>query len=842
MTRRRRWAGYRPPESMPRRWARDLWQDLGYALRQLRQAPGISALIVVTLAIGIGANATMAGAIDRLLLRSPVGVRDADRVVRLFSRAPADPQFGPFMSYPAFLDLQREVPAFDVVAAYTSLRLWSGTGIDAEELQATLVSPSYFQLLGVAPVLGRTFTPDDGFPTGQTAGGPALAVLGFGYWQRQLGGDPGVLGRALRLGSLTYTVVGVAPPGFRGVEAEAPDVWLPLTVTADVEERRYILEDRGMSWLQIVARLRPGATRAAAELQAVPVLRRDGPPSGQYAVSHVLAASIIRGRGPDAPREVKIALWLGGVSALVLLIACANVANLLLARAYTRRREIAVRLALGAGRGRLARQLLSEAVVLSALGAGGAILLATVGGIVLQRLFVAGELGAGGFVDARLFAFTAAIALGTGVLVSLAPLVQSTAPDLTDALRAGEAAGGGRTGRIRATLLGAQSALCMLLLVVAGLFARSLREVEGLDLGVDLEHTVVARINLNRLALPNAAIDEIYSDILDRVRAIPGVAGAAFAEGNPYQGGHAVNMRAPEHDWDYYMHGMYYPPILTFVDSNFFHIVGASLRGRDFSAADVRGAPRVVIVNEPAAQLLWPGKEAVGRCVYLDPGRGGLGQDCFTVIGMTRGYWYHDILDRDRPMAYLSLGQFTYGLGRPSGLFIATRGDATAVIPAIRAVILGVRLDIPPVRVRRMRDLVDPAVRPWRSAATMFSAFGVVALVIAAVGLYAVVAFSAAQRSTEIAVRIALGAHARNVLATVAGDGLRTVAVGLAVGAAAALAIRRWIGPLLFQTSPSDPGIIAGVAALLLGVAVLAILAPTVRALRRDPAAVLRVD
>jgi len=816
-----------PASELPvRRWARDLWQDLGYALRQLRHAPGVSALIVVTLAIGIGANATMAGAIDRLLLRAPAGVRDADGVVRLFSRAPADPQFGPFMSYPAFLDLQREVPAFDAVAAYTSSRIWHGTGSNAEELQATLVSPAYFQLLGVSPVLGRTFTGADGFPDGQTPGGPALAVLGFGYWQRQFGGDPGVLGRALRLGSLTYTVVGVAPQGFRGVEAEAPDVWLPITVTADAEQRRYILEDRGMSWLQVVARLRPGATRAAAERQAVPVLRRDGPPSGQYAVSQVRAASVIRGRGPDAPREVKVALWLAGVSALVLLIACANVANLLLARTFTRRREIAVRLALGAGRGRLARQLLSEAVLLAITGAGGAILLAALGGVVLQRLF----------------AFTAVIALGTGVLVSLAPLVQSASPDLTDALRTGRAVGGGRTGRVRSALLGAQAALCMLLLVVAGLFARSLREVERLDLGVDVERTVVASINLSRLALPRSDVDVIYSDILDRVRAMPGVVGAAFAEGNPYVGGHAVSMRTPEHDWDYYMRGMYYPPMLTLVDSNFFHTVGASLRGRDFASTDVRGTPRVVIINEPAARLLWPGEEAVGRCMHLDTGRGGLGQDCFTVIGVTSGYWYHDILDRDRPMAYLSLHQLTIGLGRPGGLFIATRGDAAAVIPAVRAAILAVRSDIPPVRVQRMRDLVDPAVRPWRSAATMFSLFGAVALVIAAVGLYAVVAFSAAPRTTEIAVRIALGAHARNVLAVVAGDGLRTVVVGLAIGAAAALGIRHWLGPLLFQTSPGDPRIIGGVAALLLGVAVLAVAVPTVRALRRDPAAVLRVD
>jgi predicted permease len=832
------------PASEPaaRRWARDLWQDLGYALRQLRHAPGVSALIVATLAIGIGANATMAGAVDRLLLRAPAGVRDADGLVRLLFQEPGAPVLGGYMNYPALMDLRREVGAFADVAGYTSQALPFGVGPDAPEIRATLVSPSFFSLLGARPVLGRLFTSADGFPEGAAAGGPALAVLGHGFWQRQFGGDPRVLGRTVRLGTLTYTVIGVTQPGFAGVEAEVPDVWLPVTVTAAVEltPRQAWLEDRGSAWMLAVARMRPGATRAAAEAQGTTVWRHyNTTPGAPGADTRLLTTSVIRGRGPDRPREVKVALWLGGVSALVLLIACANVANLLLARAFTRRREIAVRLALGAGRGRLARQMLAEAGLLAMLGGVGAVGLAALGGGVLRRLFVSAGLGAGGFVDARLLAFSAAIALGTGMLVSLAPLAQSTTPDLTAGLRAGQASGGGRTSRVRAALLGAQAALCMLLLVVAALFAQSLHRVQSLDLGLDPEQTLSASFNLDRGAMTVAERDAGYAEMLERVRAIPGVTGAARATG----GGRAVAVHTKTHDtWEHTLRTQGVPYEAA-VDSGYFRMLGTSMRGRDFTAADVRGAPLVTILNEPLAELLFPGQDAIGQCVYLPIRSNDPDGDCWTVVGVVQGFWYHrSILNREGLLVYVPLAQRSYGLGRPGRLVVSVNGPTAAVIPAVRQAILDAWPGLDRVRVQAMRDTMTPELRPWQLAATMFSLFGAVALVIAAVGLYAVVAFAAAQRSTEIAVRIALGAHARNVLAVVAGDGLRTVVVGLAVGAAAALGIRHWLGPLLFQTSPGDPRIIGGVAALLLGVAALAVAVPTVRALRRDPAAVLRVD
>lgn len=829
-------------------WLRDARQDVPQAIRQLCRTPGVTSLIVLTLAIGIGANVTMAGLIDRLLLRPPAHVQDADRVARLLFVGPGyrgGTRVGTKWSYPAMLDLAREVPALEQVAAYTSARLVLGSGPDARDVRASIVSPSFFPLLGVRPLLGRLFSSADGYPAGESAGGPPLAVISYGFWQRQFAGDSGVIGQDVHIGALPYTIVGVTPRGFQGVDVEPPDVWLPISVTGEADLTAIWRSGRATVWLAVVARLEPGASRTVAAQQATAVWRHFNAPPGTLAArTRVIAASVIPGRGPDAPREVKVALWLGGVSALVLLIACANVANLLLARAFTRRREIAVRIALGAQRGRLARQMLTEAGLLTLISAAAAVLLAVIGGHVLQRLFVSDLSGAGVVLDTRLLTFAAAIALGTAVLISLAPLLQSTRPNLTDALRTGAAAGGGRTSRVRTILLGAQGAVCMLLLVVAGLFAQSLQRVQALDLGVDVDRTLLIYLTVDRLSLPKEEIAQLYDRMRERVSAIPGVRGVALASWNPFAGGHAVGPHTQEHGDSYYWPPGFVmdAPIGTAVDSGFFRTIGASsLRGRDFTSADVIGAPKVAIINEPMAEFLWPGDDALGRCVYL-PYYDGEVVDCTTVVGVLPGFFKRSILNRDAMAVYVPLAQHTMKVDRPGSMVVGVSGNPAALLPAVRHAIESVRPDMPAVRIIPMRDVVDPEYRPWRLAASMFSIFGGVALVIAIVGVYAVVSFTAAQRSAEVAVRIALGARARSVFAAVAGDGLRTIAVGLAIGMMAALAIRRWIGPLLFRTSPSDPGIIAGVALLLLAVALVAMLVPTVRALRRDPATVLRAD
>lgn len=824
------------------RWLADLSGDLRFALRQWRRAPAVAALVIVTLAIGIGANVTMAGVISHLLLRGPAHIKDPDRVVRLLKvgTSPSGASFAsPNLNYPEFLDFQRGAQAFESTAAFSVFVLSLGSGPDAIAVHATLVSGGFFPLFGVAPELGRLFSTADRFPDGEASGGPALAVLAHGFWERQFAGDRAVVGRSLRIGSVTYTVVGVAPRDFQGVETESPDVWLPVSV-AGVDVPAYWFGGRGANWLSIVARLRPGVSPDVAAMEATAIhLRSVERETTGWSRPRLVAASVIRGRGPDKPREVNVALWLGGVSALVLIIACANVANLLLARALARRREIAVRLAMGAGRSRIARQMLAEALLFAVLGAGAAMWLALVGGRLLQRFFVT-DIATGGFIDARMFALAAAITLGTAVAISLAPLVQSTALDLTVALRAGATGGGGRTSHVRAMLLVTQSALCTVLLIGAGLFSLSLRRVEGLDLGLDVNRTLIASFDMSRSTLPVVSdYEAALRAVREGVLAVPGVRGVALNGQMSAVGAHTATR-----SWDELVHSFAgHVPMEITVDSGYFRTLGtASLRGRDFDDTDRLGAEKVAIVSAPLARVLFGGREPIGECVMLPMYENGQDEDCVRVIGVARGFWSRNILDRDAFVVYVPLAQRRRAMQRPNAMYVAVAGDDGGTVQAVRAAIQRAHHDLPAVTVTRFREVLDSQFRPWRLAATMFTAFGAVALVIAIVGLYGVVSYAAEQRSSEIAVRIALGARTRHVLFAVGGDGLRSIMAGLVIGGVAALAARRWIGALLFQTSPDDPRIIGGVAALLLAVAVLAVLVPTARALRRDTASVLRLD
>ncbi|HEY4305521.1 MAG TPA: ADOP family duplicated permease [Gemmatimonadaceae bacterium] len=813
-----------------------LYNDFRLALRQFRRAPGSAVFIVITLAIGIGANVTMAGLIDRLLLRPPAELRDPPALRRLLMQVPGAPEIGRFVSYPVLLDLQRGVDALEGVAAYSSTRLTLGSGPQAPEIVALLVTASYFTVLGAQPVAGRAFTQSDGFPNGMTVGGPPLAVIAYELWQNKFGADPSILGRHLQIGKSLYTVIGIAPPGFRGVDVERSDVWLPITVAAD-EIQRFALEDRSMSWLRVVARLRPGVTPADVEAKATSIMRRNEPDAAPYNAMRVIAASVIVGRGPDAPREVKVALWLGGISALVLLIACSNVANLLMAGAFARRREIATRLALGASRRRVAQQLLAESALLATAGGVAAIVLSTAASGILRRVFLTADDG-GRFVDRRVFAFTAAIALGTALLVSLVPLLQSTAPDLSNALRGGATQESPRSARVRTALLGIQAALCVLLLVVAGLFARSFSRVAALDLGMNPDHILSARFDFDHAAMSRDSSNATFSELRQRVQAIPGVRRVAYAGGT---GGRAVNVHTKTQGVTEVVRRTWDVPYETPVESTYFRVLGSSMRGRDFTSADVKGAPNVTIINEPLAKLLFPQRDALGQCIYLPVRANDPDGECWTVVGVLRGFWYRrSILKREGLLVYVPMAQRVYGLGRPRQLLVATDGPASAVAGAVRAAIRSVSPDLPELSIRVMRDEIEPEIRPWRLGATMFSVFGVIALVIAGIGLYAVVSFTAAQRATEIAIRVAMGARIRDVLSAVATTGLRSVGVGLGVGISASLFIRKWIGALLFQTSPSDPGIILGVGALLFVVAALAVTVPTLRLLRQNPATLLR--
>jgi predicted permease len=487
------------------------------------------------------------------------------------------------------------------------------------------------------------------------------------------------------------------------------------------------------------------------------------------------------------------------------------------------------------------RQLLTEGVIIAITSAGVALWVAALVGPVLGRTLLNGETGQ--FIEPSLLALTAGIALGSGILIGLAPAAQSLLSGLNPTSRSNAATLTPRASRLRVALLVAQSALCMGMIVLAALFSLSLRRVTSLEMPLDVRHTVRALVNLDDLLISNEVVESTYEEMLRRVRSIPGVVNVALAGTDPYLGGRAVSPHTAQHDASYYWQpngaqvAMEAP-----VGAGFFTTVGAPLRGRDFSPSDARNAPLVAIINSPLARILYGADEALGQCIVLPKRTDERSGACATVVGVLPGVWYSSKLNREKPMVYVPLSQRSanYGFFRPRGVFVRTAGDPALVSESIRRALQSVRSDLPAVRMTLMRDLVAAETKPWRLGATLFGLFGAVALVVAMIGMYGVVSYSATQRSFEIAVRLALGARRGDIMVVVAGSAIAAVATGLTIGTTGALAVRRWVGPLLFQTAPDDPGIFLGTAALLLGVAILAILRPTNRAVRLDPAAILR--
>lgn len=827
----------------------DLGQDFRYAARQLRRAPAFATLVIATLAIGIGANATMVGVIDRLLFRAPAEVADADKLSRVLihgNYADGTPYFGTGVDYPTYLDFVKSVPAFSSVAgAMSNTTLAYVSNDPAAEVRVSMVTANFFQTLGVRPALGSFFS-SNGFPTTAQSGGPALAVISHAFWQRELGASPAVIGTTIRVGKLAYAVVGVAPPEFRGVATDAPDLWIPITVALETEIPTRNLGVRDGPYLQLIGRLARGASRNVAAAQGTIVYRAIDADrrlkTDKTPLPSIIAAPIVAGRGPDAPREIKITLWLGGVSALVLLIVCANVANLLLGRAFTRRREIAVRLALGAGRARLARQLLTEALLLSAIGGACGLYLAAFGGRAVEQ-WLNVDSTSGPLLDVRLVLFTLVATIGTGVVVSLVPMLQSTSPNLSNGLRASTGSASGRGISVRSVLLATQAAMCVVLLIGAGLFAQSLRRVQQLDLGVDLDHTLqISMFGAYYMNMPTMEANAMLDEVKRQVDALPGVRRSAFSM-SVFGGGRAVAIHTMDKSFD-----EIFPPgswneamYEASVDSGMFQTLGVtSLRGRDFNSNDRLGAQRVTILNLPLAKKLFPNGDALGQCVVLPVWKNPAAKtECVRVVGVLGGYYRRSLIDREGMVAFIPLAQQT--MREPAYmLYASTVGNADQLTESVRKIVRGVRPDLRRLDIKSMRQSIEPQMRPWNLAASMFVLFGAVALLVATIGLYAVVSFSVAQRTTEIAVRLALGARTHHIGATVGTESLIAVSTGLGVGVLVALLVRKSIGTLLFQTSPNDPFVLGGVAATLFTVAVIAMIVPLIRALRVNPSEVMR--
>ncbi len=819
-------------------------RDLAYAARMLRGSPGFTLAVVGTLALGLGANAAMFGIVDRLLFRPPPFLGDPARVHRVYlvTEGRGGTNYEPNIAYTTYRDLVRTTSSFDVMAATFDARMAVGVGEDTREMRVAPVSASLFELFDAPPALGRYFGPaEDSVPEGSP-----VVVLSHALWQTRYGGRPDVLGTGLQIGPVVYTVVGVAPAGFVGVqEGPPPAAFIPITTYgAHVEwtpDRAAYYTKYDWGWMELLVRRKAGVSEAAAAAdlsqayQRSYAVERTGDaelPPATIAHPRAIVSPIQTERGPNQTTVGKVAQWVGGVALIVLLIACANVANLLLARALRRRREIGLRLALGVSRTRLFAQLLTESVLLATLGGAAGLLVAHWGGSLLRSLFLPDAGGTRALIDWRTVAFAGLATLAVGVLTGLAPILQARRTDVGGALRIGAREGTYQRSRTRTALLLVQGALSVLLLVGAGLFVRSLHQVRNIRLGYDVDPILYVDLNLRGLALSPDRRAQLARRLLAEAQTYPEVEHASLAVTLPFWLSRSTDLFVPGID----SVGRLGHFGLQAGSPDYFATMGTRiLRGRGITAADGKNAPGVLVVNEAMADVLWPGQDPLGRCVKIEADT----VPCSTVVGVAENIRNRNITAGGEYFYYLSAEQF-----RPQfdDLVIRVRGRAADQAETIRKRLQTLMPGTSYVTATPFRDMVDPNLRSWELGATMFLAFGLLALVLAGVGLYSVIAYNVAQRTQELGLRIALGASLADLLRLVLGEGIRFALLGLGIGGLLALWGSRWLGPLLYAESPRDPLVFGVVAAVLLMVAAVASAVPAWRAATVDPNVALRTD
>ena len=839
-----------------REWLSSIRQDARYAMRQMQRRPAFTAAVSLTLALGIGANAAMFGVVDRLLFRAPPVVANPDGVARLYftrSYSWAGTVTGAFSSYGDYVTLRDGLRDVDGIAIYGTYEASMGRGAAARLVQRTLATPGLFPLLGVRPVLGRFFDErEDHVPIGEP-----VAVLSYGFWQREFGGDARVIGRSIELGARRYQIIGVAPRKFSGVDLAATDVWVPFSAAAP--------ELGGDDWYRpgvwtgpnILVRLRRGADRSRVAAQATAIYRhtldeserasaaREARSSGGVAsavesdsTARVDLGSLIAGRAPVGARAAnpRIAAWLSAMAFIVLLIACGNVINLLLSSAAGRRREIAVRLALGADRKRLVRQLTVESTVLVAFGGVLGIVLGGVGDALVRRVLLPGDAPSGAFLDRRLLLFTLLVTTIAALITGVLPSIAASRSELTRSLKASARDGTYRRSRTRDAMLLVQAALSVVLLVGAGLFVRSLHRVVNLDMGFDARRIAMATVDFSNTSFTKPEIERFYQIAAERVRRLPGVESTALTTSIPFGWSYGAHLVVPGRSrLPVTKDG---GPYLVQVTPEYFATAGTRIvRGKGFSSTDRVGSTRVTVVSETMAKLLWPSEDAIGKCIKI-------GSDtvpCTYVVGVARDARRQELGAIPVMQYYVPLAQHQFGNGDLT-LLARVRTEPANVLSPIRQTMISILPDVPYVDARPLQAMIDPRIEPWRIGASIFVAFGVLALVIASLGLYAVIAYEVMQRTQEFGIRAALGASRDRIVALVLRRGLSLALIGVALGVAMARVGARWVAPLLFETSATDPGVFAFVGAMLLVVAFAACVIPARRAASSDPASALRSE
>ncbi|HVN02966.1 MAG TPA: ABC transporter permease [Bryobacteraceae bacterium] len=809
------------------------WRDLQYALRTLRKSPGFTIVILLTLALSIGANSAIFSVIDGVLLR-PLPYPGANRIVRVFFHSASFPKFplNPF----DFRDFRARLGSFDSMAGFTrgDLQL-SGAG-RPEQFTGFRITSGYFQVLGLSPARGREFNANDEIP-----GNGQSVIVSDRMWRTRFASDPNILGRKVTLDAQPFTIVGVVPPGtehpgnaYHSVaNGETVDLWWPFTFAGDPNQR-------GSHYLEVIARMKPGVStaQAQAEMNAVIAQMRHAHPGaleGWQARVVTLYQEIV------GPSERLLLVLLGAVG-LVVLIACANAANLLLARAMVRQREIAVRTALGAGRSRLVQQMLTESLLLALMGAACALAVAVAGTRMLVAMLPAGFPRASAIhVNATVFGFTLLIALATGFLFGLAPALQAAHADVQDALRAGGRGAGSHRAhlRLRNALVVGEVSLACLLLIGAGLMLRSFVKLLRTDPGFRPQHLLTATVSLPDKTYKPAEAPRFWDRLSASLGSTAGIRAAGIGTDLPWTGyddnigGFLIEGKKPPTGQEF--HGRYHV-----ASPDYFRTVGIPLmRGRFFTAADGMKAPPVMIINQSMARRYWPGEDPVGRRIAFDdhPKE----SDWMTVVGVVG-----DV--KDRPTSPEAENAFWWAMDQTpvfvNQMCVAVRGSSDAALLAndLREAVRQLDPTLAVANIQPMDDIADANVSTPRFALFLVALFAGLALTLAAIGIYGVISYAVSQRTREFGLRMALGAQSGDVLRLVLRQGAKLALLGVALGLGGALALSRLLGSLLYEVHATDPVTFAAVAAGATAVAALACYLPARRATAVDPAHALRSD
>ena len=839
-------------ETLMREEARAVWfwpsleairQDITYTLRDLRRNPVFTIGVTLTLALGIGANAAMFSLVDRLLFRPPALMVDPATVHRVYlykSDRGVERETGGI--YARYTDIVKWSTAFSQTAGVALKSLAVGVGNDTQLRNVAIVSASFFGFFDAPPVIGRYFSASEDQPPAPAP----VAVLSRRLWETQFGSRPDVLGATLQIDAVWYTIIGVAPDGLVGLwPYRPPAAFVPVATYAASRGHPDWATTYGTAFgLGIIARRNPDVTVAAASADLTNALRRsyqsqnsDRPnaPSLDVLRPRAVAASILTERGPQPSSVTRAATWLSGVTVIVLLIACANVANLLLARTISRRREIAVRIALGVSRARLFGQLLTEGILLALLGAVAGLVIAAWGAGALRALFLPDTESASLVTDPRTLLFAGGVALSVGVLAGLAPMTQVGRVSLTADLKSGAREGTGRRRGLRSALVLLQCTLSVILLVGATLFVRSLRNVRDVPLGFDAGAVVVVRLNMRDVKLDSAGTAALRLRLLHAAKDLPSVAYATLQEAVPFDG---------MSSWPIFVAGIDSTRRLgefhfNSVSADYFRTMGTRiLRGRAISETDVDGAPRVAVVGESMAATLWPGRDAIGQCFKVGMTDAA---PCRTVVGIAQDIHSHSI-DADPKLHFYYLAAAQWRPDGDGGLFVRARGDAARLAEPLRRRLQSEMPGTSFVTAKPLGDIVDSKLRLWIVGAKVFTAFGALALLLAAVGLYSVIAYNVTQRRHEIGVRLSLGASRGGIMRMVVTDAVRVAVLGIAIGGVVVLLSGRWIGPMLYRQSPRDVTVFAFVGLVLFAVAIIASCVPALRAARIDPRTALQAD